>query len=159
MKVKLLSCVRLLATPWTAAYQAPPSMGFSRQQYWSDPRRWDQTCSPCRAKPDQGGPSGRPAPLGTWRGQGLLPAADRGAPTKGNQKLLQNRKKAEAWPEPKKRSSGRPLVPCEHSFSGKRGYLGPSAQCTPNARQNHTGAFTQPHRVCSFRKAPATHRV
>ena len=35
VKVKLLSRVRLLATPWTAAYQAPPSMGFSRQQYWS----------------------------------------------------------------------------------------------------------------------------
>ena len=35
MKVKLLSRVRLLATPWTAAYQAPPSMGFSRQEYWS----------------------------------------------------------------------------------------------------------------------------
>ena len=35
VKVKLLSCVRLFATPWTAAYQAPPSMGFSRQQYWS----------------------------------------------------------------------------------------------------------------------------
>ena len=35
MKVKSLSCVRLLATSWTAAYQAPPSMGFSRQQYWS----------------------------------------------------------------------------------------------------------------------------
>ena len=34
-KVKLLSCVRLLATPWTAAYQAPPPMGFSRQEYWS----------------------------------------------------------------------------------------------------------------------------
>ena len=34
-KVKLLSCVRLLATPWTAAYQAAPSMGFSRQEYWS----------------------------------------------------------------------------------------------------------------------------
>jgi len=33
--VKLLSRVRLCATPWTAAYQAPPSMGFSRQQYWS----------------------------------------------------------------------------------------------------------------------------
>ena len=32
---KLLSRVRLLATPWTAAYQAPPSMGFSRQEYWS----------------------------------------------------------------------------------------------------------------------------
>ena len=28
------SCPRLLATPWTAAYQAPPSMGFSRQEYW-----------------------------------------------------------------------------------------------------------------------------
>ena len=34
-KVKSLSRVRLLATPWTAAYQAPPSMGFSRQEYWS----------------------------------------------------------------------------------------------------------------------------
>ena len=29
------SCVQLSATPWTAAYQAPPSMGFSRQEYWS----------------------------------------------------------------------------------------------------------------------------
>ena len=35
MKVKSLSRVRLLATPWTAAYQAPPYMGFSRQEYWS----------------------------------------------------------------------------------------------------------------------------
>ena len=35
MKVKSLSRVWLLATPWTAAYQAPPSMGFSRQEYWS----------------------------------------------------------------------------------------------------------------------------
>ena len=35
VKVTLLSCVWLLATPWTAAYQAPPSMGFSRQEYWS----------------------------------------------------------------------------------------------------------------------------
>ena len=34
-KGKSLSRVRLLATPWTAAYQAPPSMGFSRQEYWS----------------------------------------------------------------------------------------------------------------------------
>ena len=33
LKVKLLSRVRLLATLWTAAYQAPPSMGFSRQEY------------------------------------------------------------------------------------------------------------------------------
>ena len=35
VKVKSLSRVQLLATPWTAAYQAPPSMGFSRQKYWS----------------------------------------------------------------------------------------------------------------------------
>ena len=35
MKVKSLSRVRLLATPWTTPYQAPPSMGFSRQEYWS----------------------------------------------------------------------------------------------------------------------------
>ena len=35
VKVKLLSRIRLLATPWTAAYQAPPSVGFSRQEYWS----------------------------------------------------------------------------------------------------------------------------
>ena len=34
-KVKSLSRVRLLATPWTATHQAPPSMGFSRQEYWS----------------------------------------------------------------------------------------------------------------------------
>ena len=35
VKVKSLSRVRILATPWTAAHQAPPSMGFSRQEYWS----------------------------------------------------------------------------------------------------------------------------
>ena len=35
VKVKSLSCFQLLATPWTAAHQAPPSMGFSRQEYWS----------------------------------------------------------------------------------------------------------------------------
>ena len=35
VKVKLLSSVRLFATPWTVAYQVPPSMGFSRPEYWS----------------------------------------------------------------------------------------------------------------------------
>ena len=35
MKVKSLSRVRLLVTPWTAAFQAPPSMGFSKQEYWN----------------------------------------------------------------------------------------------------------------------------
>ena len=34
-EVKSLSRVRLFATPWTVAHQAPPSMGFSRQEYWS----------------------------------------------------------------------------------------------------------------------------
>ena len=41
---KLYSRVRLFATPWTAAYQAPPSMGFSRQEYWSGvplPSPWE----------------------------------------------------------------------------------------------------------------------
>ena len=35
VKVKSLSCAQPSVTPWTAAYQAPPSMGFSRQEYWS----------------------------------------------------------------------------------------------------------------------------
>ena len=34
VKVKSLSHVQLFATPWTVVYQAPPSMGFSRQEYW-----------------------------------------------------------------------------------------------------------------------------
>ena len=45
VKVKSLSRVRLLVTPWTAAYQAPPSVGFSREEYWSgvpspSPNNW-----------------------------------------------------------------------------------------------------------------------
>ena len=35
VKVKSLSRVRFVATPWTAAHQAPPSVGFSRQEYWN----------------------------------------------------------------------------------------------------------------------------
>ena len=35
VKVKSLSRVQLFATPWTVSYQAPPSMGFSRQEHWS----------------------------------------------------------------------------------------------------------------------------
>ena len=35
LKVKSLSCVQLFATPWTVGYDAPPSMGFSSQEYWS----------------------------------------------------------------------------------------------------------------------------
>ena len=36
VKVKSLSHVRFFATPWTAAYQTPPSLGFSRQEYWNE---------------------------------------------------------------------------------------------------------------------------
>ena len=35
VKVKSLSCVQLFVTPWNVAHQAPPSMEFSRQEYWS----------------------------------------------------------------------------------------------------------------------------
>ena len=50
VKVKSLSRAWLLATPWTAASQAPPSMGFSRQEHWSgvplpSPTRWTATKS------------------------------------------------------------------------------------------------------------------
>ena len=44
VKVKSRSCLRLVATPWTAACQAPPPMGFSKQEYWSGlplPSPWE----------------------------------------------------------------------------------------------------------------------
>ena len=48
MKVKSLSCVPLLATPWTAACQTPPSTGFSRQEYWSGmPFEGTNSKTPC----------------------------------------------------------------------------------------------------------------
>ena len=54
VKVKSLSQVRLLATPWTAAHQAPPYLGFSRQEHWSglpfpsrmhESEKWKSSCS------------------------------------------------------------------------------------------------------------------
>ena len=48
-KVKLLSRIRLFATPWTVAHQAPLSMGFSRQGYWSG-----LPCLPPGDPPDPG---------------------------------------------------------------------------------------------------------
>ena len=45
-QIKSISRVRLLATPWTAAHQAPPPMGFSRQEYWS----WVPLPSPLMAE-------------------------------------------------------------------------------------------------------------
>ena len=44
VNVKSLSCVWLFATPWTAAYQAPPSMGFSMQEYWKILKRQGCHC-------------------------------------------------------------------------------------------------------------------
>ena len=49
VKVKLLSCVRLFVTPWTVAYQAPLSTGFSREEYWSE-----LPCLPPADLPDPG---------------------------------------------------------------------------------------------------------
>ena len=46
VKRKSLSRVRLFATPWTAAHQAPPSMGFSRQEYWSGVPSPSPSCLP-----------------------------------------------------------------------------------------------------------------
>ena len=43
VKVKPISHVQVPATPWTAAHQAPPSMGLSRQEYWSGVYVWDDT--------------------------------------------------------------------------------------------------------------------
>ena len=48
VKVKSPSRVRLFATPWTAAYHAPPSMGFSRQEYWSGVPLPSPTCNQVR---------------------------------------------------------------------------------------------------------------
>ena len=57
MKVKLLSYVRLFPTPWTVAYQAPQSMEFSRQEYWSglpfpSPMRENEVAQSCLTLPD-----------------------------------------------------------------------------------------------------------
>ena len=56
VKVKSLSSVQLVATPWTAAYQAPLSMGFSRQEYWSR-----LPCPPPGDLPNPGIEPGSPA--------------------------------------------------------------------------------------------------
>ena len=56
VKGKSLSCVRLFATTWTAAHQVPPSMGFSRQEYWSGvPLPSPTPCTYCPSIYDKGG--------------------------------------------------------------------------------------------------------
>ena len=71
VKVKSHSRARLLVTPWTAAYQAPPSMGFSRQEYWcgvplpcpaaTAAAKSLQSC-PTLCDPIDGSPPGSPVP-------------------------------------------------------------------------------------------------
>ena len=78
VKVKSLSCIRLFATPWTVAYQAPPSMEFSRQEYWTglpflspgdlpDPRTWVSPSLQADSLPSE--PPGKPC---RFRYGGLL---------------------------------------------------------------------------------------
>ena len=72
-KVKSLSRVRLFATPWTVTYQAPLSMGFSRQEYWSG--------LPCPPSGDLPNPGIKPrAPMApTWQAHSL-PLSQLGKP-------------------------------------------------------------------------------
>ena len=67
-QVKSLSRVRLFVTPWNVALQAPPSLGFSRQEYWSGlpfPSPGDL--------PDPGiKPRSPPPPIGRWKGKIIL---------------------------------------------------------------------------------------
>ena len=67
MKVKSLSRVRLLATPWTAAYQEPPSMGFSRQEYWSGVPLPSPRIPPCTRNGQQRAPQEQLLKAGQWK--------------------------------------------------------------------------------------------
>ena len=81
------SCVRLFVTSWTVAHQAPLSMGFSRQEYWSE-----LPCLPPRevGLPD---PGIKPASLASPALQaGSLPLAPSGKPTLGQWGSFQNPK-------------------------------------------------------------------
>ena len=70
VKVKSLSRVRLLATPWTAAHQAPPSIGFSRQEYWSGVPLLDNTKRYCKKTlPSCTGTNGQKKPFPHTLGQ------------------------------------------------------------------------------------------
>ena len=89
MKGKSLSRVQLFATPWTAAYQTPPSIGFSRQEYWSGlplPSPLDHQKSKSSRKPSTSALLIMPKPLTVcfttncgkffkrWKYQTVLPA-------------------------------------------------------------------------------------
>ena len=70
MKVKSLRPVRLFVTPWTVAYQAPPSMGFSRQECWSG--------LPFPSPGDLPDPGNKPGSPALWAG--ALPSEPPGKP-------------------------------------------------------------------------------
>ena len=53
VKMKSLSCVRLLVTPWTAAHQAPQSLGFSREESWSGVGTWTNLALNCGSIADK----------------------------------------------------------------------------------------------------------
>ena len=93
VKVKSLSRVWLLATPWTAAYQGPLSMGFSKQEYWSGVplpspmvfARWYQFplsfLRPFIYIPGKGGSLGRFISTKTWKSDQSLPPCPDHTPT------------------------------------------------------------------------------
>jgi len=79
LSVCMLSCfthIRLFVNPWTVAHQAPPSMGLSRQGYWSE-----LPCPPPGDLPDLGMETMSPQ-TPTWQADSL-PLSHRGSPQKG----------------------------------------------------------------------------
>ena len=84
--MKLLSRVRLLATPWTAAHQAPPSMEFSRQEYWSGVPSPSPQITPRSLQTSSSAEFGfRESTTSQhtrlyWRGSTRVPPSSRGAP-------------------------------------------------------------------------------
>ena len=62
VKVKLFSCVQLFVTPWTAAYQAPQSVEFSRQEYWLLLLLLSRFSHPTLCNPIDGSPPGSAVP-------------------------------------------------------------------------------------------------
>jgi len=93
VKVKSLSRVQPSATPWTAAFQAPLSMGFSRQEYWSgvQPVQSDVLKSPISDFP--GGPGVKTLPSNTG-GAGLIPSQGAKDPTYLAAKKPKHKRKA-----------------------------------------------------------------
>ena len=91
--VKSLSCVRLLATLWTAAYQAPPSMGFPKQEYWSVvPLRSLQVGLVVKKSPAN---AGGIRDTGLIPGSGRFPEGGHGNPLQSS--YLENPMDSRAW--------------------------------------------------------------